>query len=162
VLLLENIADFPLSVSYFRALTGGQSYLDMCPFCSANDVAQKLASLGDRGRLVEAIFLSSIDLIIPLSAAAACYTGYRVLLPLSLNRRIRQVILAMPIVAMALDFTENATIEALLLTYPNISPELASAEGWLSGMKMMGNGLATMLLVGFGIARLFRKPPVRS
>jgi hypothetical protein len=152
VLGIENGLDFPLSVPFLRRVTG-HAYLDMCAFCSSAAVQSEVAGLGDRGRLLQALLLSSIDLLIP---ALSCTFGLSAILALGgkwRGRRWNRWLLWLPLAAMALDFAENGTIAALLLEYPQSSPRAAGLEGMLSGLKFAAYGAVVVAILALLVAR---------
>jgi hypothetical protein len=147
VLGAVNGLDFPLSVPYQRRVTG-QGYLDFCNYCSAANVQSQVEALGERGRLLQALLLSSIDIVIP---TLSCLFGIATLAALTERWRVRGSpagwLLAIPVVAMLLDFAENASIVGLLIGYPAPSPALAGLEGLLSGLKVTAYGLVAGSIV---------------
>src|SRR5215467_5012810 len=103
VLSAVNGLDFPLSVPYLRRVTG-QGYLDFCNYCSAAAVQSRVDALGVQGRLLQALLLSTIDIVIP---TLSCLFGIAALA--ALTRRWRPGasatgwLLAMPVAALLLD-----------------------------------------------------------
>src|SRR4051794_24595674 len=64
VLVIENTADFPLSVPYLRRTTGHE-YLDMCAFCSDASVYAVLDGFGQHGRTLQGLLMVTVDILIP-------------------------------------------------------------------------------------------------
>lgn len=151
-LALENAADFPLSVPFLRRSTG-HAYLDMCAFCSGGHVASEVTALGERGRLLQALLLPTVDIVIPVLACAFGVYALRAWWPGGWAPRARRVASALPWAAMFLDFAENGTIVGLLLGYPGSSGTLASAEGILSGLKFAAYGLVVLTVAAVALLR---------
>src|SRR5215467_5726593 len=136
VLGAVNGLDFPLSVPYLHRVTG-QSYLDFCNFCSSAAVQTQVDALGEKGRLLQALLLCTIDIVIP---TLSCLFGVAALAALTRRWRARGSwigwLLALPVVGMVLDYGENLSIVGLLIRHPAPSPVLAGLEGLLSGLKV--------------------------
>jgi hypothetical protein len=147
VLGAVNGLDFPLSVPYQHRVTG-QGYLDFCNYCSAAAVQSQVDALGERGRLLQALLLSTIDILIP---TLTCLFGIAALAALTRRWRARGSSIgwlpAIPVVAMLLDFAENWSIVGLLIRHPARSPVLAGLEGLLSGLKVTAYGLVVVSIV---------------
>ena len=156
-----NRLDFPLSVPYVRRLTG-HVYLDMCAFCSSGVVENELRALGDRGRLLQALLLCTIDLLIPI---LSCALGVSALTALTRNGRgsgWTRWLLALPLAAMTLDFAENGAIAALLLRYPEPAPLLAAFEGIFSGLKFAAYGATVIAILGLLTMKTARRLTMHS
>lgn len=152
VLAAENLLHFPLSVPYMRAATGGSVYLDMCAFCSATEVQSQLTAFGERGRLLQAWLLLSIDVVIPVLSCALAVAVFSLGLR---PGRARRVLLGLASSALLLDFAENAAIGASLLQYPATRDLTAGAVGLLSGFKFIAYVLVLLALLGVGVRRWF-------
>jgi hypothetical protein len=152
VLVTENAGYFPLSVPYFQHHTG-QAYLDMCAFCSSDAVQARLAAFGDRGRLLQALLLGTIDVLIP---SLSCLAGFAGLAALSRGTRWRWL-LVLPPAAMLFDFAENISIALLVLRWPASASGLAAAEGILSGVKFALGGAIVVALLSLVITRPGRR-----
>jgi hypothetical protein len=156
VLGTVNLLDFPLSVPYLHRLTG-HAYLDMCGFCTSDMVQSEITALGEKGRLLQALLLSTIDMLIPL---LSCIFGISALAALTTTPRERgspvKWLLALPVLALLLDFTENGTIVALLLRYPEPGGNLAALEGLMSGLKFATYGLVVLMIVVLLVAQALR------
>jgi len=146
-----NGLDFPLSVPFVERETG-HTYLDMCPFCSAETVEANLSGLGERGRLLQAVLLSTIDIVIPVVSLVA---GLAVIAALRRRSRdaLTRLLLSVPIAAFALDLAENGLIVMLLLGHPSANPEVAGLEGLFSGLKFGAYGAVVLTMLGLGFWR---------
>jgi hypothetical protein len=145
----ENLLDFPLSVPFMQRVAG-HPYLDMCAFCSAGQIDAQLDDFGDAGRRLQLLLMPTIDLLIPVLSCAFGSIALAVLLP----RERWQWLRWLPLIAMGLDFAENAAIVALVTAYPARLDVLASVSGLLTGLKFVAY-LATAAAVAVGaVARL--------
>jgi hypothetical protein len=163
VLGTVNGLDFPLSVPYQYRVTG-QGYLDFCNYCSAATVQSQVESLGVQGRLLQALLLSTIDIVIP---TLSCLFGIAALGALTRRWRVRGSsigwLLAIPVAAMLLDFGENWSIVGLLIRYPAPSSVLAGLEGLLSGLKVTAYGLVVgSIVVLLAVNAAFRPHTVEA
>ena len=152
VLSAVNRLDFPLSVPFLVRVTG-QPYLDMCAFCSSSAVLTQLDALGDRGRLLQALLIPTIDVLIPV---LSFLFGLSALLTLAAPWRSHRWVgglLWLPAAALALDLAENASIIALLLRYPLASPEIAGLQGILTGLKFVAYGSVLMAVLALLVVR---------
>lgn len=161
VMALENAADFPLSVPFLRRSTG-HVYLDMCAFCSGDRVASEVNALGERGRLLQALLLPTVDVVIPVLSCAFGVYALRALWPEGWAPRARRVASLLPWAAMLLDFTENGTIVGLLLGYPSPSLALASAEGLISGLKFAAYGAVVLTVAAAAFLRATARNPAAA
>jgi hypothetical protein len=158
VLGAVNGLDFPLSVPYLHRVTG-QGYLDFCNFCSSAAVQTQVEALGVEGRLLQALLLCTIDIVIP---TLSCLFGISVLAALTRSWRAHGSsigwLLALPVVAMLLDFGENGAIVGLLIRYPAPAPVLAGFEGLLSGLKVTAYGSVVISIVVLLLAHAVKRP----
>ena len=141
-----NLLHFPLSVPAQRALTG-ETYLDMCSFCSAGEEHRILTAFGDAGRAAQLRLLISIDIAIPVISAVF---GASALAYLSRRRWL----LALPIGAMLLDFAENAAIADAVWRYPDPASGIA---GVLSGLKALAYAATVIAIAGAAAAAWWRR-----
>src|SRR3569832_2897244 len=132
-LAVVNGLDFPLSVPSLVRQTGHR-YLDMCAFCSASQIHAELVGLGEHGRLLQGVLFSTIDILIP---GLSLLAGLAVIGATTRHMRHRRLLLALPIIAAALDIVENAAIIALLVAFPAPAPSLAALQGIVSGLKFI-------------------------
>ena len=153
-----NLLDFPLSVPFVHRLTG-HTYLDMCGFCSADTVLGELYGLGERGRMLQALLLATVDVLIP---TLSCLCGLSALAAVTRPARSRGAavgwLLAVPVLALVLDFGENGVIAALLFRHPADSVLLAGLEGLLSGLKFIAYGTVVLSVFAVSLGRLLKKP----
>jgi hypothetical protein len=155
LLVCENTLDFPLSVPFMRRTTG-HPYLDMCAFCSAQEIHSQLGDFGALGRKLQLGIMPTVDIAIPVTSWAFATVGLEVLLRPQAHSATRWLLL-LPLAAMLLDFAENAGIIALVTAYPRREDLLATATGILSGVKMTAYAAEVFLLLGLGAAKLARR-----
>ena len=156
VLAFVNGLDFPLSVPSLVRQTGHR-YLDMCAFCSASQIHAELVGLGEHGRLLQGVLFSTIDILIP---GLSLLAGLAVIGATTRHMRHRRLLLALPIIAAALDIIENAAIIALLVAFPAPAPSLAALQGIVSGLKFIAYlavVVAMLVLTAISLARRLRK-----
>jgi hypothetical protein len=157
VLAAVNLLDFPLSVPWLRRTTG-HAYLDMCAFCSAATIRTELEALGPKGRMAQALLLVTIDVLIP---TLSCLFGLSALAALTKPWRDRGATLewlfALPLLAMLLDFAENATIAVLLIRFPGEASALAALQGLFTGLKFAAYGAVGVAIFGAAITRTARR-----
>jgi hypothetical protein len=154
----ENLLDFPLS-GPFMVRVAGHPYLDMCAFCSGAQVLRLLDDFGEVGRRTQLLLMVSIDVAIPFSLGALGSMALAMLLRGRTSSWAAGVRL-LPLLAMVLDFAENAGIVALVVGYPRRAEMLATLTGLLSGLKFCAYGAALVAVLALLIARLGRRRPV--
>src|SRR5664280_366420 len=144
VLLLGSVngLDFPLSVP-FMVRTTGHNYLDMCAFCSAQQIYTHLDAFGTSGRHLQLLLLTSIDVAIPVSS---CAFGVVALMVLGRTSRLQWLALA-PTLAMFLDFLENVGIAVVVTHYPEHLDNIAGLTGFISGVKFCAYALTLVLIL---------------
>lgn len=153
VLLLAtvNALDFPLSVPFMERTTG-QTYLDMCAFCSGAEVQAKLDAFGEAGRKLQLLLIPTIDVAIPFLSFAFGSAALTLGLRGRASPWVRPIRL-LPFAALVLDLAENAGIVALVTAYPAHLDGLAALVGWLSGLKFSFYGAMVLAIVAVSIAR---------
>jgi hypothetical protein len=157
VLGCENLLVFPLSVPYFRRVTG-RAYLDTCAFCSANSIYAQLDAFGPLGRRLQLLLFATVDVVVPTLSGLFGALGIA-LLTRSQGRtrpRLRWLVLV-PIAAALLDFTENAVIALLTIRYPEHMDGVATIAGFVTGMKTIAYLLTAVMLVAFALRRRLRE-----
>lgn len=155
VLACENLLVFPLSVPYFRRATG-QTYLDMCAFCSARSVYAHLDAFGACGRKLQLLLFATVDVVIPTLSGLFGALGIA-FLTRSRRRshpRLGWLVLV-PVTAALLDFTENALIALLTVRYPVRMDGVATIAGLVTGVKTIGYVFTAVLLVVLAVRRRF-------
>ncbi len=151
VLAGENLLVFPLSVPYFRHLTG-HTYLDMCAFCSADRIYSDLDGFGALGRRLQLLLFATVDVIVP--TLSGLFGAMGIALLTRSRRRARPGLrwwVLVPVGAALLDFTENALIALLTARYPEHMPTIAATSGLVTGVKTIAYVLTAALLVTFAL-----------
>jgi hypothetical protein len=156
----ENLLVFPLSVPYIRRLTG-HAYLDLCAFCSADEIYTHLDAFGTIGRKLQLLLVSTVDIAIPAVSGTFGALGIALL---TRSRRasrpeLRWLILV-PIAAALLDFTENVLIAVLTSRYPERMERVASISGLVTGVKTIAYLLTAATLVVLALRWRRREPSV--
>jgi hypothetical protein len=128
-----------------RKLTG-HAYLDMCAFCSADQVRENLDAFGEAGRSLQLWLMPTVDIAIPVTSAAFGLVALT-FLGRGLSRRALDWLRAVPIAAMVLDFAENAGIITLVATYPREARLVATLTGVVSGLKLCAYGATIFAVV---------------
>jgi len=154
VLLLGSVNgfDFPLSVP-FMIRTTGCSYLDMCAFCSATQIYDRLQAFGSAGRHLQLLLLTTVDIAIPVTSGLF---GVAALISLSRDFRVKWLWFV-PIAATVLDLLENTGIASLVLSYPMRLDILAGLTGFISGVKFCAYALTLVLILLLGIVRIVHR-----
>ncbi len=115
-----HFLQFPGSVPDFIRASGGGSLFDVKPSFSPEATYERLSAYGERGRKNYAFRNLTIDVILPLSVFPFLFLLMRyVLSRLRPSRVIGGLLLALPILYVAFDLAENASVLALLSNYPN-------------------------------------------
>ena len=136
VVSAENLLVFPVSVPYFRRLTG-QTYLDMCAFCSAQNVYAHLDAFGESGRRMQLLLFATVDVVIP--SVFGIFGALGIALATRSQRAHRRLgwLVLLPIAATSLDFLENALIALVTVRHPARLEHVATLAGLVTGMKMI-------------------------
>ena len=154
----ENLLVFPLSVPYIRRLTG-HAYLDLCAFCSADQIYMHLDAFGAIGRKLQLLLLSTVDIVIPTVSGSFGALGIALLTRSRRESRpeLRWLILV-PISAAILDFTENGLIAVLTSCYPERMERVATIAGLITGVKTIAYLATASILAVLALRR--REPSV--
>jgi hypothetical protein len=156
LLVTENTLTFPLSVPSMRATTNGHVYLDMCAFCSSEQVYGELDAFGDVGRRMQAWLIPTIDVAIPVTSFA--FGSVALTHALRGKRGTWTILLrTLPLVALLLDFAENAGIVSMLVAYPMRLETLATLTGLLSGMKFCAYAMVLLATLVASTTHLMAK-----
>lgn len=141
VFVVTHVASFPGSVSHFRQVTNGQVILDLRPSSSAAETWQRLDAMGEAGRAAYVKLVAVVDVIFPLSVAAALFTlALFVARRLSLRRSLTIALAMLPLLYFVLDLAENAVVLRLLLAFP----ERLDTEGALVGILTRAKRIAQL------------------
>lgn len=141
-----NGLDAPLTARRLRALAGGEPVLDLRPGFGPAEAHDLLARLGAAGRTSYLTMLWTVDLLLPALFGIALWTA----LGAGALGRWRWLALA----AAAADYLENVALSALILSFPEQHPLLATLAGLLTAAKFSLYALAAAsAAVGMWMAR---------
>lgn len=153
VLGAENLLVFPLSVPYFRLVTG-RDYLDMCAFCSADQVYAHLDAFGAVGRRLQLLLFATVDVVIPTVSGLFGALGIALL---TRSRRAAHPwlrgLVFVPIAAALLDFAENVLIAIVTILYPARLAPVAALAGLVSGTKAIAYVSTALTLIACALTR---------
>jgi len=156
LLLGENLLDVPPGVVYMRRVTRGQNFLDF-GFTPASHAHAVLTAFGPAGRHTQALLLSTVDVLVPLAAGLFGALAIVVLGRAFFGKPGRWLgLVSIPILAMLFDYAENASIAALLLTFPRDPVWLSVLTHALTQVKSVFYASAALLVVLGGTATLLR------
>ncbi len=149
-----NLLDFPGSVPRIRELSGGRTILDLMPLVSPDRAFETISAYGDAGRRQYFLLLGTIDVVLPLLAAG--FLG--VALTLAYRSRGALAWLNLTgVVALGLDYLENAGILAMLLTFPVRLDVVARLTGVTTLLKFGFYFGGLLLLLAAGLWRAPRR-----
>jgi hypothetical protein len=143
----ENLLPFPPSVVYMRRVTAGMTFLDF-GFEPATQAHALLVAFGPAGRQTQALLTCTVDVLVPLASAV-----FGALAIASLGRRVFGVqgrwlgVAGLPVLAALCDYSENASISLLLLTFPNDPTWLSRVTHFLTIAKVASYSLTLALVL---------------
>jgi len=148
LLLGENLAPVPPGVVYMRRVTGGLNFLDF-GFEPATGAHALLTAFGAEGRHTQALLQTTTDIAIPFASAAFGALALTVLGRVIFRAPGRWLWLTfLPVLAALLDYSENASIAGLLLSYPSDPSWLSVLTHDLTIAKFLAyNATAALVLV---------------
>jgi hypothetical protein len=156
LLLGENLLDVPPGVVYMRRVTQGQNFLDF-GFAPASQAHAVLTAFGPAGRHTQALLLSTVDVLIPFASGLFGALAIVVFGRALLGKPGRWLgLVSIPILAMLLDYAENASIAALLVTFPRDPAWLSVVTHALTQAKTVFYGSTALLVALGGAAALIR------
>lgn len=146
VVLAVHLLQFPGSVPDFERASGGGKLLDVMPSFSVDDVYSRLEQYGEGGRVNYFFRDLSVDVILPLSLLPFLFLLMRrAISRLSLGRMARASLLSIPFAYVGFDLAENASVLALLASYPQRLTTLAAVLPHLTVIKRVASMLAILL-----------------
>ena len=153
LLLGENLAPCAPGAVYMRRVTNGLNFLDF-GYAPATGAHALLTAFGAEGRHTQALLGATVDVAIPFASAAFGALAITALGRALFKRPGRWQLLAyLPLVAALLDYSENASIAGLLLTYPNDPAWLSVVTHALTSVKFLAyNATAAVVLVAAIVA----------
>jgi hypothetical protein len=155
ILLATHVAPIPGGLRALRASVNQQALFDQDPAFSPDEVARRIAAFGEAGREAYQRFTYTTDLVFPLGLflflyVLARFVGTRVAL-----ERVPRIILGIvPVLWLASDFAENATVSFLISTYPVRHPVPATVLAYVTVSKYTLLATSVLLpLVVFAASR---------
>jgi hypothetical protein len=150
-------ADVPFGLSRIKPYAQGTNILDVELFYTAEQAYQRLALFGAQGRAVYFNILMG-DLIYPALLGGLLSVSITLLFRrLNFSGAYWHYLGLLPLVNMALDYSEDALLLSLLQSYPDQLPLAAAAAGVVTLAKNIV-GMLGFLALGFGLlALLFRR-----
>jgi hypothetical protein len=162
VVLAVHLLQFPGSVPDFNRASGGGVLLDAMPAFTPDKTYERLAAYGEPGRRNYSFRNVTVDVILPLSVLPFLVLLIRrAIVPFSFGRATRAVLLLIPVLYVALDLLENASVLALLATYPERMNPLAASLPYTTVLKRAASLLAIalpLLMMGIQFVRVRRLP----
>ena len=143
VVLAVHFLEFPGSVPDFTRVTGGGVLLDAAPAFTPDATYERLAGYGDAGRRNYSFRNVTVDVFLPLSVFPFLLLLIRrATSRSSLRPSLIRVLIAVPVVYVALDLLENASVLALLARYPERMNALAASLPYTTVIKRAASVLA--------------------
>jgi hypothetical protein len=99
-----------------------------------------------------------VDSIFPLTLALSLIIAMTYFIGnLFSNVKFMQILVILPLMAAAFDYTENIIIISQLLAYPGISSQLITISSWLTGLKFLFLFISASILIIFLIVYMVQK-----
>lgn len=128
--------DFPGSVTDFTRSSGGGALLDTKPSFSEAMIYERLEAYGEAGRENYAFRNLSVDILLPLSLLPLLLLSMQHGLErVSLGRGPRAFLLFLPLLYLAFDLAENASVLVLLANFPDRVHVVATVLPYLTTLK---------------------------
>lgn len=146
-----HLMPLPGGANALHTSLGHQALFDQSPASSADEVYSRLQSYGEAGRQAYARFTYTGDVAFPAVLLAFLLVMARFVFERAMpTRKLRILLLLVPVLWVVSDALENATIYRLILEYPTHNDFLAEALGAVTRTKF---GLLLASLI-FPIAQL--------
>lgn len=162
VVLAVHLLQFPGSVPDFERASGGGKLLDVMPSFSVDTIYSRIEQYGASGRRNYFLRNLSVDLILPLSLLPFLFLLMRhAISHLSPGRIARASLLSIPFAYVGFDLAENASVLALLASYPHRLTTLPAVLPFLTVIKRAASMLAIflpLLILAFAGLRTWRRP----
>lgn len=153
VVVAVHALDFPGSVTDFTRSSGGGALLDTEPSFSEAVIYERLAAYGELGRENYAFRNLTIDIFLPLSLLPLLLLSMQHGLErVSLGRGPRAFLLFLPLVYLAFDLAENASVLVLLANFPARVHSVAMVLPYLTAIKRAA--LISAILIPLSIVSL--------
>ena len=151
VVLAVHLLQFPGSVPDFDRASGGGVLLDARPTFTPDRTYERLAEYGEAGRRNYSFRNVTVDVALPLSVLPFLVLLIRkAIAPYSMGTALRALMLSIPLVYVAFDLLENATVLALLANYPDRMNALATSLPYITSIKRA----SSLLAIGLPLAMM--------
>ena len=164
VVLAVHLLQFHGSVPDFEKASGGEKLLDVKPSFSVDATYSRLEQYGEVGRRNYFFRNVSVDVVLPLSLLPFLYLlMQRASSRISLGRTARAALLSIPFAYVGFDLAENASVLALLASYPHRLTTLSAILPFLTVIKRVASMLAIflpLLILAFARLRTWRQSAV--
>jgi hypothetical protein len=145
-LAAQNVGNFPLSVHYFKTLSGGLPLLDLRFFYSPSDAYGYFDALGPLGRQAYLTEIWTIDLVVPMLLSFFLWA----LLKRGVFRKFRFLAFS----AAGVYYLKNILITCLVLHFPGHWDSLA----WTAACANLAKQMLYFGFLAWGLAGLALKP----
>ncbi len=150
-------------LAHLSRLAGGAAPFDIRPFGYSEQEARAfLDAIGEAGRHYYASPELLLDMFYPpLYAVSRGLALWWLTVPgrsrgVPWPPRLRDALIAVPLVMASLDVVENLCIAAMLWTWPDLSPALVQVSSAATRVKIMAGALTEVLMAGFAVMWLAR------
>jgi hypothetical protein len=156
--VMTHLLPVPGSVHQLMAATGGQPIFDMQPSFSVDETYARLATFGETGRAMYSRTLITTDVIFPVCVVAFLFLlGRYTATKLAAPPLTRALLMGLPLAYFALDLIENASIFALLSSYPERNELIASCLPYLTTAKRIAQAASILLPTALYLTRAARQ-----
>ncbi len=157
IFIAAHFLNFRGSVPEFGKTSGGGVLLNMKPEFSEDGVYQRIGAYSAPGRASYSFRLLTMDILLPLGLLPFVLLFMsRALKQTSLGSAARSIMLALPIAYVVLDLAENASLLAMLATFPGRLHVTAAVLPYLTVIKRVASLLSLfvpLLIYGFLFVR---------
>ncbi|HYT66245.1 MAG TPA: hypothetical protein VEL51_07510 [Vicinamibacterales bacterium] len=163
VVLAVHLLQFPGSVPDFNRASGGGVLLDASPAFTSDAVYERLAGYGEAGRQNYSFRNVSVDVLLPLSVLPFLFLFIgRAVSRFSFRPLLRAVFLSVPVVYVAFDLLENASVLALLANYPERMNVLAASLPYTTLIKRAASLLALGIPLAMVVFQFVRRRQLQA
>lgn len=154
MMIVVNTVNLPVTVPRIQEVSQGAGILDMHIYYTAHEANALLGQLGPEGRRVYTGLLLSFDFIFPALYAVTFSLAVALLFRTGFPAwPFLRFLYGVPLAAGLFDWSENVSILAMLLKYPDFSGA-SHAAGWFTLGKWIWIGLSLAAVLAGGIFRL--------
>lgn len=164
VVTAVHFLEFPGSVPDFNRASDGGVLLDASPAFTADGIYDRLTGYGEAGRRNYSFRNVTIDVLLPISVLPfLILLSRRALAGYAPGSVLRGLLLALPVAYVAFDLLENASVVALLASYPERMNVLAASLPYTTLVKRAASLFALgipLAMLGFDFVRRKQLPGV--